>query len=216
MEKSKHKAKTKGNGAADPELGKDFEQESDDAFKVADKRHWAEENEEKETEEEPTPRAPSIIDEYRARTEEAERKLHEYIEAYKTAKKEQDQVRKRLQEDVQNRAQRMFGSLVGDLLGTIDHLDLALQHAGKSDEAQALAQGVKLARDGFIQTLLQHGVERIAPEGQPFDPNEAEAVRMDPVDESKHDQVTEVLRPGYRFGELVLRPAQVAVGRGQV
>jgi molecular chaperone GrpE (heat shock protein) len=39
-------------------------------------------------------------------------------------------------------------------------------------------------------------------------------VRVDPVDGEEQDgRVTETLRPGYRLGELVIRPAQVAVGR---
>ena len=212
MEKSKA-----GNGPGEG-LGPEVEEGSDDAYKVADKRHWAAEDEQDdgngEAAEEPTSRTPSIIDEYRARAEEAERQLHDYIEAYKNARAEQDQVRKRLQADVDRRAGQRFGNLVADLLQSVDNLDLALQHAGSGEGAQALAKGVELARDGFINSLLQHGVERIQPHGALFDPNEAEAVRMDPVeDAARHDHVTEVLRPGYRLGEQVLRPAQVAVGR---
>ena len=57
-------------------------------------------------------------------------------------------------------------------------------------------------------------MERLAPCASKFDPNEAEAVRVDPVDDPERDGcVTETLRPGYRMGDLVIRPARVAVGR---
>ncbi|MEN8196388.1 MAG: nucleotide exchange factor GrpE, partial [Pseudomonadota bacterium] len=62
-------------------------------------------------------------------------------------------------------------------------------------------------------TLERHGVEKVDPRGEEFDPNEAEAVRVDPVgDPAMASMVTEVLRPGYRLGERIIRPARVAVG----
>ena len=75
--------------------------------------------------------------------------------------------------------------------------------------------GVTLVRDRFLATLERNGVERIDPAGEEFDPNVAEALRVDPVDSPDLDgKVTLVLRPGYRLGERVLRAAQVAVGPG--
>ena len=75
-------------------------------------------------------------------------------------------------------------------------------------------EGVALARDRFLASLDRHGVEKVDPAGEEFDPNTSEAVRVDPVDEAERDgTVTETLRPGYRLGEHVVRPARVAVGR---
>ncbi len=195
------------------------------AFKVADRRHWSRPADGDgdangaaggEPREAPAdePRRPSIVDEYRARAEQAEAKLQEYIEAYKGFRAEQDQVRARLERDVDRRVERKFADLVEQLLASIDHLDLALDHARDVPEAQPLADGVRLARDGFLQALLSQGVERVDPLGAEFDPNEAEAVRMDPVDDpARSNTVTEVLRPGFRLGGAVIRPARVAVGR---
>ena len=55
--------------------------------------------------------------------------------------------------------------------------------------------------------------ERIEVLDAPFDPETAEAVGVVPVEEERHDRVVEELRPGYRLGEITLRPAQVQVGR---
>ena len=192
----------------------------DDTFKVEDKRHWSSDDADEaasdgadDSKDSGPIRQPSIIDEYRERTEAAETKLHEYIEAFKAFRAEQDEVRVRLRRDVDRRAEARFGELVGDLFESLDHLDLALQHAARVPEAAPLAQGVQLARDGFLNTLLRAGVERIHPDGQEFDPNEAEALRLDPVGADQHNKVTETIQAGYRLGEKVIRPARVAVGK---
>jgi molecular chaperone GrpE len=125
-----------------------------------------------------------------------------------------DGVRARLARDLDDRVVLKFGELVGELLGTLDDLDLALGHIREVPEAGALAEGVTLVRDRFLATLERNGVERIDPEGDEFDPNVAEALRVDPVTDPESDgKVTVVLRPGYRLGERILRAAQVAVGR---
>jgi molecular chaperone GrpE len=71
-----------------------------------------------------------------------------------------------------------------------------------------------LARDRFLATLERHGVTRLSLDGEEYDPNLAEAMRVDAVDDPERSgKVTETLRPGYRLGDRVVRPAQVAVGR---
>jgi molecular chaperone GrpE len=187
----------------------------DETFKVDDRRHWQQESEEAEAEAEAAAddEQPSgIIERYRERTEEAERKLLEYIDAFKRHQAEQERVRERLARDVQRRVELQFGEVVGELLLSLDDLDRSLEHVREVEAARPLAEGVAMARDRFLATLAQHGVERISPEGQRFDPNEAEAMRVDPVEEAERDGiVTETLQPGYRLGKRIIRAAKVAV-----
>jgi molecular chaperone GrpE len=191
-------------------------------YRVADRRHWAGESQVEEVEgvedqdraEESVPRPPTLIDEFRERAESAERQLQEYIEAFKKFREEQDEFRQRLNRDVERRVELTFGEMVSELLDSMDDLDLALEHASRTPEAESLAQGVELARKRFLATLERHGVRPVIPDGEEFDPNEAEAVRVDPVDAAdENGKVTETLRPGYRLGERVIRAARVAVGR---
>jgi len=183
------------------------------AFRVEDRRHWTHAEGEPAGTEAPAPRAPALLDEYRARAEGAEQKLHEYIEAFKQFRREQDEFRERLGRDVDRRVELQFGTLLQELLETLDDLDLALEHAGAVPQAVPLVRGLELARKRFLDALERHGVQQFAPVGE-FDPNEAEAVRVDAVaDRSLAGTVTLVLRPGYRLGERIVRPARVAVGR---
>jgi len=182
-------------------------------FTVKDRRHW--------THDAPagdpaagTPARPGILDEYRQRAEAAERKLHEYIEAFRVHQQEQEAFRERLQRDVERRADLRFTELVGELLPLLDDLELSLAHVGGVEAARPLAAGVTMARDRFLEALARRGVERLCPDGEPFDPERAEAVRVDPVGELQRDgMVLETLQAGYRLGKRVLRAARVVVGR---
>ena len=211
-------AAPRADAPARPEAGKDRDNEEQPGFKVEDRRHWALSEEEKEDEggagEGSGSRYPTVIDEYRTRTEEAERKLHEYIDAYKRSQQEQDRFRERLSRDVERRVELQFGGLLTDMFEALDDLDLALSHAEDAPEAATLAKGVAMVRDRFLDSLQRRGVEKIEPNDGEFDPNLAEAVRVEPVESPEQDgKVVETLRAGYRLGDHVIRPARVSVGK---
>ena len=115
-----------------------------DEFRVQDRRHWVDESrleeaEEASEEEAGVPKQPSLIGEFRERAESAEKKLQEYIEAFKSFRNEQDDFRARLTRDVDRRVALKFGELVGELLESMDDLDRALQHASGIAGAKPLA-----------------------------------------------------------------------------
>lgn len=201
-----------------PESG-DFADTHERTMKVEDKRHWARAADAQDdgasagADPEPASTLPSIVDELRLRAEGAEHKLREYIAAFQQSKTENEQFRERLLRDVDRRVDLKFAELVENLIEGLDDLDLALAHVEGSHD-DVLRRGVGLARDRFVAALARHGVERIDVEGSEFDPNIAEAIRLDAVsDPSLDGTVTATLRPGYRIGERVFRPARVAVGR---
>jgi molecular chaperone GrpE len=104
------------------------------------------------------------------------------------------------------------------MLEVLDNLDRAIasaQAAGTPDSA--LLQGVELVRRQFLAKLESLGVQRIESAGQPFDPSIHEAVTMVPAASGDQDGVVVgVIRPGYRIGDQVLRPAAVAVGKQEI
>jgi molecular chaperone GrpE len=118
----------------------------------------------------------------------------------------------RLQADFENYKKRMIKqqtdhleraaeSLVGKLLPVLDTADLALAHGGGEDVKQISA--------ALFSVLEREGLERIDPDGGPFDPTHHDAVAHEPGDGDQ--QVVEVLRAGYRWKGRVLRPAMVKV-----
>jgi molecular chaperone GrpE len=186
-----------------------------DSMKVEDRRHWAK-GEVEEGESEPVSMHPTLVDELKQRADAAERKLLDYIAAFKQSQAEQDRFRERLTADVDRKVDLKFGGLVTDLLELLDDLDLAIGHVQGVPAAAPLAKGVELARDRFLSTLERHGVARFDLEGSEFDPNVAEAVGVEPVKHKDQDgKVIRTLQPGYQMGERVIRAARVIVGRLQ-
>jgi molecular chaperone GrpE len=88
------------------------------------------------------------------------------------------------------------------LLPGLDNLILAEKHT--QDE------GVKLSIKHFLDILENEGVKRIETVGQNFDPNLMEAIG---TQNGENGKVLEEVRAGYLLHELVLRPAQVIVGK---
>jgi molecular chaperone GrpE len=101
--------------------------------------------------------------------------------------------------------------LVQQLLPAIDDLDRALDHLPAELSNHPWAQGIALARMRLLDALGKVGVERIGSTGERFDPAVHEAIVYH-EEQSAHEQhVQSVLRPGYRLGPRLLRPAQVVV-----
>ncbi|PPK98011.1 molecular chaperone GrpE [Kineococcus xinjiangensis] len=94
------------------------------------------------------------------------------------------------------------------LLPVLDDIHLARQHGDLSGPFAAIA-------DKLEATLGRFGLVRYGENGEPFDPAVHEALMHAHSDEVEVATCTQVLQPGYRFGERVLRPARVAVADPQ-
>ena len=104
--------------------------------------------------------------------------------------------------------------LVAKLLPVLDDLDRTIRAAVDSGDAPAVLDGVRLVRAQLEGVLRGYGAERIDAKDQAFDPKRHEAVSMIAVTDPRgHGRVLEQVEAGYRFGDRLLRPARVVVGR---
>ena len=71
-----------------------------------------------------------------------------------------------------------------------------------------------MTEKGLASTLEKHGVRRLEPEGQRFDPNFHQAMFEIPNADVPNGTVLQVVQAGYAIGERVLRPAMVGVSKG--
>ncbi len=130
------------------------------------------------------------------------------------ALRELEAAKARVERDAARSAQEMREKLVLELLPVLDNLDRTIQAAEHSGEAPAVVEGVRLVRSQFAGVLTRYGVERIESRHEPFNPAFHEAVGTVPVSHpAAHNVVIDQVEAGYRFGDRLLRPAKVVVGR---
>lgn len=102
--------------------------------------------------------------------------------------------------------------VVRSLLPVMDHFDLALCQDREQLTVEQLVCGVQMVREELAKALQAHDVETIAPEvGDEFDPNLHQAMMKQPAEGIAANHVVMVMQVGYKLGDLVLRPAKVAV-----
>jgi molecular chaperone GrpE len=133
---------------------------------------------------------------------------------------EMENMRKRTEREVADA--RVYGitSFARDILGVADNMHRALHaldeelRANADSGVKALLDGVELTERELLNALEKHGVKRIEPQGQKFDPNRHQAMYEIEDPSVAAGTVVQVVQAGYLLGERVLRPAMVAVSKG--
>jgi len=140
-----------------------------------------------------------IDDELDALAVAAER--DEYRNTLLRVKAEFDNYKKRVARDEVEQRERAAAALAEKLLVVLDACDAAIGHGAADVEPIAKMLAELLEREGLV---------RLAPAGDPFDPNHHDAVMHEPGDGGEA-VVVETLRTGYEWKGRVLRPAMVKV-----
>lgn len=141
---------------------------------------------------------------------DAERQRDEYLDALQRLQADFENYRKRVSRSSDDAAIRASGEIVAKMLPVLDAFDLAKAHFAltPSPEAEALSQ----ARGLMLDVLQREGLERVDSVEVPFDPQVHDAVaHVEGDDGSTGPLVDEVLRAGYLWKGVVLRPAMVKV-----
>jgi molecular chaperone GrpE len=131
-----------------------------------------------------------------------------------------ENMRKRTDREVADARVYGVSTFARDILGVADNMHRAMQalddelRANADDAVKALLDGVELTERELINVLEKHGVKKLEPLGQKFDPNRHHA--MYDMDDASvpSGTVVQVMQAGYTIGERVLRPALVAVSKG--
>lgn len=133
---------------------------------------------------------------------------------------EMENLRRRTARDVHDARTYAVANFARDMLSVSDNLRRALDaiptDAKASGDAgfKALIEGVDLTERAMLAALERHGVKKLAPEGEKFDPNFHQAMFEVPNPDVPTGTVVQVVQPGYSIGERVLRPAMVGVSKG--
>ena len=153
------------------------------------------------------------------RREAAEAKLvgvqAKFDEAKAGLEKETAEMRSRLMKTLEGRAKQGQFDFLTQLLPVLDNLNLAADASEKDPSIEHLRDGVIGVVRSFEQALASVGVEAIPAIGNVFDPELHEAIDMAEVDPDDDGKITSEYSRGYRFGDKLLRPARVQVGKAR-
>jgi molecular chaperone GrpE len=112
--------------------------------------------------------------------------------------------RKRVERDRALSHELAIGSVLTELLATLDDIDRAADH-------NELSGGFKAVADQLAAITTRFGLEKYGTEGEPFDPQIHEALLHDTSADVVIPTASKILQPGYKYKERILRPARVAV-----
>jgi molecular chaperone GrpE len=146
--------------------------------------------------------------------EELQTQLQTAKEDVLRAQAEVMNIRRRAEGDVEKARKFALERFVGDLLPVVDNLDRALAVIDIEDDSmKAVVEGIELTRKSFLDTLEKNQVKSIDPQGEPFNPEEHQAMTMVPNPDVEPNTVLEVFQKGYSLNGRLIRPAMVVVSK---
>lgn len=124
-----------------------------------------------------------------------------------------DNYRKRTARDREELVKFATSDAVKDMLPTADNLMIALDQA--KDNEDPFVKGVRLAYEGFLKSLKDHGAEPFDSVGEPLDPSRHEAIATLPSETIKEGRISAEIKRGWMLNGRLLRAAQVVVSSGK-
>lgn len=154
-----------------------------------------------------------------AKVKEFEAQQADLTDRLLRAHAEMDNLRKRTEREKSDSAKYAISKFALDIVGVSDNFQRAVaavpQGAGEQEgPLKSVVDGVMMTERAFVQVLERHGVKRIDPQGEPFNPNLHQAVMEQDAAEVPAGTVLRVFQLGYMIEDRVLRPAMVVVARG--
>nr|XP_019955739.1 PREDICTED: grpE protein homolog 1, mitochondrial [Paralichthys olivaceus] len=148
-----------------------------------------------------------------------EEQLKEMTDKYKRALADTENLRTRSQKMIEDAKLYGIQGFCKDLLEVADILEKATESVPK-EEVTSNNPHLKNLYDGLVMTEVQiqkvftkHGLVKLNPEGQKFDPYEHEALFHAPVEGKEPGTVALVTKVGYKIHGRTLRPALVGVAK---
>lgn len=128
-----------------------------------------------------------------------------------------ENLRRRTQKDINDAKSYSMASFARDMLAVSDNLRRAID-AVPEDSVDAgltpMIEGVSMTERELLNVFEKHGIQKIDPVGQKFDPNFHQAMFEIPNPDVTNGTVLNVVAAGYVIGDRVLRPAMVGVSKG--
>lgn len=161
-------------------------------------------------------RYPDFVEKLKLDAEEKDKRLREYIAAYKEKTSENDEFRQRLQRDNVTRLDQFKANLFSRLVPILDNLKRASRAAETNQDFDSLKQGIEMVIKQFCRELEDNDVQTLGTRDRKFNPKTDEVCITEPTDDPEKDGIIlEELEPGYLYKDKLIKPAKVKVAKLQ-
>lgn len=132
---------------------------------------------------------------------------------------EMQNVRRRSEIDVEKAHKFALEKFVKELLPVADSLEKAVESTeateGEGEKVASIREGMEMTLNLFLSSLKKFNVEQLNPVGEPFDPQQHEAMSMVPSPDAEPNSIVAVVQKGYLLNGRVVRPAMVVVAKAE-
>ena len=195
---TKNKSKTKADPQEEPEIN------------IVDRRSSI--LEEEEIADAVEERLPTYVERLKQEAEEKDKRLREYIAAYKEKSGADDEFRKRLEKDNDIRLDQFKANLFSRLIPILDNLNRAIEATSSNKDFEVLHQGMEMVTKQFARELKNNDVQKIDTQNRKFNPKTDEVVMAEETTDPEQDNtIVEELEPGYIFKDKLIKAAKVKV-----
>ncbi|BCX82967.1 molecular chaperone GrpE [Methylomarinovum caldicuralii] len=143
----------------------------------------------------------------------AERKAEENWEKLLRAQAELDNLRKRMERELDNARKYAIEKFAKELLAVVDSLELGLQAAVETDDVEKIREGIELTLKQLLTVFDRFNIRAIDPTGEKFNPDFHQAMATEAVKGVEPDTVVKVFQKGYTLNDRLIRPALVVVAK---
>lgn len=154
-----------------------------------------------------------------AETEALEAKVQEFQEQMLRSQAEMQNVRRRAEIDVEKAHKFALEKFVKELLPVADSLEKAVEstegHENAGEVVANIREGVEMTLTLFMNSLQKFNVKQLNPVGEPFDPQQHEAMSMVPAPDAEPNSVVAVVQKGYTLNDRLVRPAMVVIAKAE-
>lgn len=145
---------------------------------------------------------------------EAQSQASENWERYLRAQAEMENLRRRVEKDLQNAHKYALEKFAKELLPVLDSLELGIAAAGgDAPELTKLKEGAELTLKQFQSVFEKFAIAAVDPTGEKFNPELHQAMAMEPAQGVEPNTVLRVFQKGYLLNDRLLRPALVVVAQ---
>jgi molecular chaperone GrpE len=154
------------------------------------------------------------VEELQSKLQKAEDEIKALNDKLLRTKAEQENLRRRMERDVENAHKYALERFTNELLPIVDSMEMGLEAAQKPEtNIDSIKEGSELTLSMFKNALTKFSIVEINPMGEKFNHDWHEAISVITTPDAETNSIIAVHQKGYKLNERLLRPAMVVIAK---